>query len=53
MLCKKIKLYFVNRKLKKLNQNIANAPDIKSFLKLENLRLDLIGKVNKIKGKTK
>jgi hypothetical protein len=45
---KRLKRYLINRKLKKLNKALVGAQDIKSYLVLENQRLDLITKLNKI-----
>lgn len=53
MFCKRLRIYLTNRKLKKINKQLTVVPDIKNFLVLENQRLDLIGKINKIKGKKK
>ena len=49
-ICKKLRVYVVNRKLKKLNRELTSVSDIKGFLKLENRRLDLLAKINKIRG---
>jgi hypothetical protein len=48
MFCKKFRKFLINRKLKKLNKELVNVPDIKQFLVLENKRLDLMEKINKI-----
>ena len=45
---KRLKRYLINRKLKKMNKDLASAKDIKSYLAVENKRLDLIMKLNKI-----
>lgn len=45
---KKFKKYLINRKLRKLSKELVSAQDIKSYLVLENKRLDLIMKLNKI-----
>lgn len=50
-LCTKFKIYFINRKIKKLNNQISKSKEIKDWLVIENKRLDLLGKVSKIKGK--
>lgn len=52
MIVKKIKCYFVNRKIKSLNRQLTQVPDIRSYLRLENERLDLITKLNKIGRRT-
>lgn len=53
MLCKRLRIYLINRKLKKINKQLTVVPDIKNFLILENERLDIVGKINKLKGKKK
>lgn len=53
MFCKRLRIYLANRKLKKINKQLTIVPDIKNFLVLENERLDLMAKVNKLKGKKK
>lgn len=45
---KRFKKYLINRKLKKLSKALVGAQDIKSYLVLENQRLDLMTKLNKI-----
>lgn len=45
---KRFKKYLINRKLKKLSKELVGTQDIKSYLVLENKRLDLIMKLNKI-----
>jgi len=51
MFCKSIKRYMLNRKIKKLNKSLTAVPDIKSYLVLENKRLDLMAKLNKVSKK--
>lgn len=50
---KKIRVFIVNRKVKKLNEKLVKVKDLKKFLKLENQRLDLLDKIRTIKGKKK
>ena len=49
---KRLKRYLINRELKKINKDLEKAQDIKSYLVVENKRLDLMMKLNKI-GKKK
>ena len=50
-LCTRFKIYCINRKIKKLNNKISKSKEIKEWLLVENKRLDLLHKINKIKGK--
>ena len=47
----RFKIYCINRKIKKLNNRISRSREVKDWLVVENERLDLINKINKIKGK--
>jgi hypothetical protein len=49
VIVKKLKCYFVNKKIKSLNRQLTQASDISSYLRLENQRLDLITKLNNIR----
>lgn len=51
MFVKSFRRFLINRKLKKLNESLLNVPDIKTYLIMENKRLDLITKLNKVRRK--
>lgn len=48
---KRLKRYLINRELKQINKDLEKAQDIKSYLVVENKRLDLMMKLNKIGAK--